>query len=478
MGTVPQITVNLSVTEAGAQPTSPVTLWTNLITLVAQYNPGYTILPAGLIEDLASTATYAIALLDAAAVELINSMTPFSANPWLITQLGSIYGVPQGVGSNTSVFVVFSGTVGFPVPVGFLVSDGTHTYALQEGTVIGGGGSSSPAFCLATQPGTWAVPAGTVNVLGSSVPGAITLTVTNPLAGTPSPGPQTQAEYDAQVLAAGLVSGQGNTSMFKTLVQQVSGVQGRLVSVRQVTGGWEVLVGGGDPYEVANAIVASGLDISVLQPSVIGITAVTKANPGVATTDLNHGLVTGQANVNIAGALGMTSINGGSYAVIVLDEKRFSFGIDTTGAPTYTGGGVVTPNARNISVNLYSYPDTYEVLFVEPPGQPVTVQLTWNTISPNFVSASSVQQLGAPAIAAYINSVAVGQPINLFSLEAAFVASVLSLFNNNAALISKMSWTVSINGVDTPPDAGTFLIYGDPESYFTCAVTDVTCTQG
>lgn len=474
----PIVSINLTVTAAGAQPTPPVSLWANLITTVAAINPGYTVLPGGLIEDLASTATYAIALLDSAAVEVINSLTPFGANAYLLTELGAIYGVPLGQTTNTSVYVVFSGTVGVQIPVGFLVSDGTNQYQVQDGGVIGTDGNSSPLFCVATLTGSWPVPANTVNTLISSKPPAVTLTCNNPQPGTPSAGEQTEEEYAALVLQAGLVSAQGTASMSKALLSNVPGVQPRLISTVQIDGGgWEVICGGGDPYEIANAIYSSGLDISTLVGSSIKITGITQANPGVVTTNLNHGLVTGQSDVDIAGVVGMTAANGGPYTVTVVDEKTFTFGVDTTGFGAYVSGGVVTPNTRNVTVNLNDYPDTYTIPFVNPPAQTVTVQLGWNTISPNFVSNTAVSQLGTVAIVNYINSIPVGVPINLYALEQAFVAAIISLFDNNAALISKMDWTISINGVSTAPASGTFLVYGDPESYFTILANNVTIAQ-
>jgi hypothetical protein len=470
--------LNISVTAAGAQPTPPVTIWANLITLVAAINQGYTVLPGGLIEDLASTATYAIALIDSAAIETINSLTPFGANAYLLTELGNIYGVPQGVTTNTSVYVVFSGTAGAQIPIGFLVTDGTYQYQIQDGGVIETSGSSAPLYCVATQSGSWAVAPGTVTGFVSSKPPGSSLTVTNPEAGTPSAGAQTQAEYAAAVLQAGLVSGQGNASMVKTLLGNVAGVQPRLVAAKQVNGGgWEIICGGGDPYSIANAIYSSGLDISTLVGSTLGVTGITNANPGVATTSLNHGLTTGQSNVHIAGVVGMTGVNGGPYTVTVLSPTTFSFGVNTTSAGAYGSGGVVTPNARNISVNLSDYPDEYTIPFVNPPAQAVVLQLAWNSISPNFVSSAAVSQLGTTALVNYINSIPVGAPINLYAAESVFVASVLSLFNNNPALISAMNWTVSINGVATSPASGTFLIYGDPESYFTITSSGVTIIQ-
>lgn len=475
---LPPVSINLNVTSAGAQPTSPIALWENLITMVAAINPGYTVLPGGLIEDLASTATYAVALLDAAAVETVNSLTPFGANPYILQELGNIYGVQPGVEANTSVFVVFSGTVGLQIPPGFLVSDGTYQYQVQEGTTIGLDGDSPPTFCVAILSGTWAVPANTVTTIVSSIPPAVTLFCNNPQSGTPSGGPETQEEYAARVLGAGLVSGQGNASFLKTLLTNIYGVQPRLISVKQVNGGgWEVICGGGDPYSIANAIYNSGVDISTLVGSTIGITGITNANPGVVTTDLNHGLTTGQNDVMISGVVGMTGVNGGPYTVTVITPTTFSFGVNTTSSGAYVSGGEVTPNPRNISVDILSYPDTYSIPFVNPPAQEVIIQLSWNSISPNFVSDTAVSQLGTVAIVDYINSVPVGVPINLFAMEAAFIQSVLSLFNNDPSLISALNWTVSIDGVAATPVVGTSLIYGDPESYFEIAASDVTITQ-
>lgn len=475
----PTVSINLTVGATGAQQTPPVTLWSNLITMVAAINPGYTVLPGGLIEDLASTATYAVALLDSAAVETINSLTPFGANPYVLNELGAVYGVAHGIEANTSVFVVFSSnTPGVQIPVGYIVSDGTHQYTVQDGGVIGAGGTSEPLFCLATLSGSWAVPANSVTTVISSIPpGGVTLTCTNPQVGTPSAGAQTQEQYAAQVLQAGLVSGQGTASMAKTLLAAVPGVQPRLISARQASGGWEIICGGGDPYEVANAIYNSGLDLSTLVGSTIAITNITNANPGVVATNINHGLTTGQNNVFIAGVVGMTGVNGGPYTVTVIDEKHFSFGVNTTGSGAYVSGGVVTPNARNISVNLNDYPDVYTVPFVNPPAQTVIVQLSWSTISPNFVSDTAVSQLGTTAIVNYVNSIPVGAPFNLFAAETAFIQAVLPLFGNNAALISELAWTVSINGVATPPAMGTSLVYGDPESYFNITSSGVTIMQ-
>lgn len=253
-------------TEAGAQPTPPKTLLANLISRVSQKVPGYTAnLPAGLITDLASTATGAIALIDQARVDLINSCSPYGANIPLLMQLGNIYGVQQGEGTNTSVYVVFSGLPGFPIPKGFTVSDGNNQYSVVRDTVIPTSGQTAPVYCLATSEGSWAVPAGSVTQVITSVPKTQEVTCTNLTAGLPGAGEQSYSSYRSQVMQSGMQTADGTPTCFRAELKKVDGVQENLISFRQSTlGKWVAVVGGGDPFEVAYAIFKAVPDISVL----------------------------------------------------------------------------------------------------------------------------------------------------------------------------------------------------------------------
>lgn len=467
------------VTTAGAQPTPPAVLLANLIAAVAAVTPGYTAnLPGSMIEDVSSTEVGGLAVCDSARVETINSLTPRGANAFVLSQLGQIYigpGAAPGVPSNTSVSVVFQGPPGFVIDVGFTVSDGTYQYIVQDGGIIAASGFSSPLFCLATIAGSWAVATNTVTQVVTSVPSTVTLTCTNPVAGTPGEAAETETEYRARVLQAGQAVAQGMPSMLKTLLANVSGVQTRLVSVLQKTDGWVILVGGGDPYEVAYAIFTALFDVSSLVGSTLDIVSITQASPGVVTTALNHGLTTGDVE-EITDVVGMVALNGNSYTVTVIDEKSFSIGINTSGYPAYVSGGVVSPNPRNVTVSINDYPDVYSIPFVSPPIQTVTVAATWSTTADNFVSQASVAQLAAPAIAAYINSIIVGAPINVLVMESTFLASIAGVLA--ASQVSQLVFAVSINGISTPPDAGTKLISGDPESYFQTSTAAIAVAQG
>jgi hypothetical protein len=467
-------------TTAGLQPQAPAAIKNQLIAQVAATSPGYTAsLPGILIEDISSTDVAAIVLMDSFRVELLNSISPYGANAFLLNELGQqVYGVQKAAATVTSVSVVFNGPPGYVIPVGFLVSDGIYQYAVQDGAIIGSGGASLPTTCFATVPGSWVILAGTVTQLVTSIPVGFSITVSNPLPGTPAIAAEDESDYRVRVLQAGLAASQGMPRYLKTLVGNVPGVQTRLISVIQQTtgeGGWEVLVGGGDIYQVAFAIFQSMLDVSTLVGSSMTISNITNANPGVITTVLNHGYANGQIAL-AQGVLGMYQINNVSLTVTVIDEKNFSCGVNTSMFSTYTSGGVLTPNVRNNYVTIVDYPDTYQVVFVNPPQQTVAISVTYNTSALNFTSGGAVAQLGNPALVNYVNAVPVGQPMNLFELQTEFQEAISSVLS--PALLTRMVFAVSVNGVGVAPSTGTGIIAGDPESYFLTNSSLVTIGQG
>lgn len=468
-------TTPLVVGVQGLQPTAPTALLNQLIALVAANNPGYTAnLPGSLIEDISSTDVGAISMIDAALVDLVNSVSPYSANEFLLNQLGQIYGVQKGVASNTSVYVTFLGDPGYVINAGFVVSDGSNQFTIKDGGVIGSDGQSLALFALAINAGSFAVPVGTVTQLITSVPGSVTLSCTNATAGLPGEESQSVESYRSQVLQAGYAGTQGAPAYTKTQLLRVDGVQENLVSIKLVsTNAWEIICGGGDPYQVADAIFRGVPDISILVGSTLVAASITNANPGVVTTNLNHGYTTGQI-INIEGSDPGTF--DGDFEVTVLTDTTFEIDADTTAFGTYIGSGVITPNLRNVTVSITDYPDTYNITFVNPPVQTVSVVITWNTIATNLVSSDAVSSLAAPAIASYINSITVGAPINTYELQKTFQVSVQDILP--AESISKINTLVAINGVDVAPESGTFLINGDPESYFSTSSPLITVTRG
>ena len=478
---------SFDITAAGAQPTPPAVLLAALLASVSATNPGITFtLPGSLIEDVSSTDVGALVICDTAAVETINSISPFTANPFILSELGQVYigpGSAPAVPMNTSVYVTFTATdtatndplPGFPLPIGFTVSDGTYQYVVQDGGVTLSSGISEPLFCQATIPGTWAVPTNTVTQLVTQPPTGVTLSCANPTVGTSGAVAETEEQYRARVMQAGMAVGTGIPTLLKTLLGNVTGVQQRLISVLQQDDGWEVIVGGGDPYAVAYAIYKSGLNIAGLVGSTLEITAITQAANAQITTDINHGYSVGQ-QASASGIIGMTPLNGVLFTVeTIVDEKNFTISVNTAGFPAYVSGGVLSPNLRNVVADIYDYPDIYSVPFVNPPQQAVTATVTYNTTAPNFISQAAVAQAAAPAIAAYVNSITVGAPLNTGVMNSIFQAAVANIIP--AGQISVLTFEVEINGIVTAPQAGTQLIFGDIESYFEATSAGINVQQ-
>jgi len=217
------------------------------------------------------------------------------------------------------------------------------------------------------------------------------------------------------------------------------------------------------------------------------------ANETTYTTGASHGITVGSTftivgsspagyngtYVAVAGTTGTTlkaaqMVAPGSSTVLGSIVAGIAL-FDTT-ALTYTSDGIVTPNPRNLSVTINDWPDSYVIPFVNPPQQVVTMAITWNTSSLNFVAPAAVAQLGGPAVADYVNSIYAGQPINLDTAAEVFRAAIAPVLAPE--LLTRLVFAVSINGISTPPVAGTVIVEGDPESYFFAESSGIDVDQG
>ncbi len=398
------IAVPLTMTDAGAVATDPSTLRDLQEQAIAAVVPDYTAdLPGSIIEDNLSTSLGCLITQDQARVDAINSISPYGASPFVLAQLGAERGLAQGIPTNTSVYVVLSGPAGYIIQPGFIVSDGTYQYVVQDGGAIATNGSTNPLYCVANQSGTWAVAANSVTTIVSSVPSGYTITCTNPSTGTPGTAAESVQSYRSRVLAAISATAQGFGDYITSQLQALPGVTPRLVRVVQVSTGWQVICGGGDPYTVAGAIFGGVLDLSTLVGSQISAD-------------------------------------------------------------------------RNVTATIVNPPNSYDVTFVNPPQQTVTMDVTWNTNLANFTASTQIQQLGSVAISNYINTITVSDYLSEFGAFNAFTQAISGVLP--VANLTTFEVAVYINGQLVQPEAGTYVYFGDPESYFYCAANGVTVTQG
>ncbi|TRL59261.1 baseplate J-like family protein [Citrobacter youngae] len=465
--------LSVSYDAAGPVPKTSEELRADLVSRATELSPGITTdLPGSLIEDIVGTDVGALLIADQIRVDLINSVGPLKANMYMLNLLAQQSGISeQKTEGATTVPVVFGGPAGFVVPQGFLVSDGTYTYQIADATIIMSSGVSSMVTGVATNTGSWAVPAGSVNQILTSLPSDITLTCTNPVAGTPGGAPETNYEFRERVWEAQMSTVQGYPGFIRQKLTDLSNVQARLVSVVQSGNAWIVMCGGGDIYEMAGAIYKSAGDISRLKGTDLNVTGITNANPGVVTTDITHGFSTGQV-IKIAGVTGMTGINNVSLTITVLSPHTFSIGINTTASGAWTGGGIVTPNLRNNVVTINDWPDNYFIPVVIPLQQKVTIRFEWGTEGVNYLTDATVLSLVSVPVIQYINGIYAGKPLNVNNLKDTFLQSVNSVLD--MSLITKLNVIVTVNGAITPVDPNTNIISGDPFSYFYIASDGVT----
>lgn len=536
--------VNINITSAGAQPTPPSTLRSTLINSVAALRPGYTSdLPGSLIEDIASTSVGALAIMDQAAVDLLNSMTPSTANPYLLGQIGDMMGIKAGMQSNSSAYILFTGIAGFSIPKGFIISDGLNQYTIQDGgalgnpvptaftasiagnimnvsalssgqlmpgdtisgpgvlpgTVISGFGTANGGvgtyninnaqtfasgaltgvihgtatlYAVANQYGTWAIPAFSITNIVTSVPSGYPLICTNPNTGTIAAAAESPDLYRARVMNAQLAPAIGTLSYLKSLIQNVPGVQSRLVSIG---GAGKIIVGGGDPYLVAGAIYQGLFDIGDMigssSPShtwagtgsiagnILTVSAISSG--AIQTNDIVSGIGLASPTIVLQQVLGTPGGTGQyliNYSQTVLSEA-------------ITGNG----STRNQIVSIIDYPDTYSILLVVPVVETTQIACTWSTISPNFIANTAIANAAIAAMNSYINSIPVGAPLNVFTLQQAFLQSVSGIIN--PSLVSALNFTITVNGSVVTPTPGTGLISGDAEGYYLTDIGKITVTR-
>lgn len=399
-------TIPVVVTAAGLTPQAPLNLYDQLQQMAASAAPGYTgRLPGSLIEDVSSTAVAAISLCDQAKVELVNSLTPFGANLFVLNQLAQCYGVtPIGSIGNTLVYITWTGTaanVGLVIPAGTTITTAGVSFQTQLDAII----PSAPYItgnipALALTNSTTPIPASSTWSTQYTPPSG-SLTINNASAGTQSLA-ETYYAFRLRVMQAGLAASTSTGRFIKTAVQGQPSVP--IISVQPPVsgGGFRVVVGGSyNPYQTALNIYNSIAD------------------------------------------------------------------------PTRLLGSAVN-TARNVTISVIDYPDTWPILFVAAVSQVVTITITWNTTLTSFASGAAFPQLVAPPTAAYVSGLGINQPINSLALQEIFLETVDNLID--PAYISKLQFVVNINGSPVSPTGTDYI--GDTEGYFLCATTGITVVQG
>lgn len=463
---------DLTINQAGISPKNPVDIRKDLIASIKEKSPEFTAeLPGTLIEDILSTSIGCLLFIDQAKSDLINSISASTANEALLDQIGSVYGISRKQKTNANAYVVFRGTSGFVIPKGLIVSDGVHRFYVQEADVVNSLGNSELVYVVSDDDSIFDIPANTITKIESSIRSDLTLTVSNPQDGNPGQEIEDEASYRERLMDAGQVASIGTIQMIKTRILSINGVIPRLLSVVSTLKGYSVIVGGGDPVEVANAIFQTIPTIGILQPSIINISKIDNGNPTVIYTNLAHGLHTGD-EVSFSGTDEYPSLINSKFPITYINDNSFSIPVDTSGGKNYGGGLILDQNVRNINIILQDGADSYGIPFIVPLKQKVSIQLTWYTNFDSNIYNSLISTTIIPLITQYINNIRIGEPISKYRIENIFLNEVNSIFNQN--LITKIDIVVFINNVAQSNLESNKIIQGDPQSYFETSDSDIS----
>ncbi|MHB1310559.1 MAG: hypothetical protein ACYC3L_00985 [Gemmatimonadaceae bacterium] len=327
------------------------------------------------------------------------------------------------------------------------------------------------AFVLAALGSMLGIPQG----LETNTSVAVVFTATS--GGSPASG---------LVIPAGVLVGDGSYQ-YATATSAITasdGVTQQVAAIATQSGSWSVAAGA---VTAIATTMQTGFAVTVTNPSagVPGTTAQTVqgyraqvlAAEQVTVQGTGGYITTALAAIpGVQSRLILVVQTSGAIKIIcglTVDENLIAGAIyGAVADPSLLVGSATT--ARNVTVTVQDGVNTYSIVFVNPPNQVVTGTVTWATNLPSFAAISQVNQLAVVAFAAYINALQAGAPINLLEMTAVFQQAVAAILP--APNISALTFSININGVTTAPSAGTSLIPGDPESYFSAAANAFTVT--
>ena len=373
----------------------------------------------------------------------------------------------SGVPANTVITAFVSGTFG-----GAGVYTINNTATVSSEAMTGATHGTATLYAVANNYGTWAIPANSITTIITSVPTGYPLTITNPVSGTVATAAESESLYRARINQAQLAPMTASVAKVKTALQNIPGVQARSVSVG-ATG--KMMVAGGDPYLIADALFLNLFDFVDFRGSSAN------SNTWTGTGSIAGNVLTMTA---VTGTIALGDIVSGNNLVAPTIINSFISGIGGTGTYGINYNQTVASESlsgnnslRNVVVPIINSPDIYSILFVVPIQQTVAITVSWSTTAPNFTANTAIQNAVTSAYVAYINSILVGQPINVYQLQQLFLDSIVSIVS--PSYISNLTFLVYINSVLTAPAAGTGLIYGESsgESFFVTNATLITVTR-
>lgn len=254
----------MEITENGIIPATPIQIREKLLQEVQAEIPEFSNLPSGLENNLIDESVIILAQIQDMVVNAMNSVAPTYANDYLIKELGAAFGLTMKDKALPIGSITFTGTPATYIPAGIEVKndDGSKSFKTTVSGVIGANRTVN-ITCEGVDYYDTPTPENTLTNIVNQVIGVESCTNPNDI--TESVEAETIKEYRERFQLKAMANKIGTPATITTNLLLVKGVVKRLLNFRaaQINDGdkakavLEVVVGGGDDYEVANALFNS-----------------------------------------------------------------------------------------------------------------------------------------------------------------------------------------------------------------------------
>lgn len=221
-------------------------------------------LPSSIQNNLIDESVILVNEFQDMVVNVMNGISPSYANDFIINQLGSAFGVKRKDKSLQTVTLVWTGLEGVIIPAGSQAGseDNQYIFTTTEQAIIKADGTAS-VNAIADDYYDKVIDAGIINVMITDILNIDS--VNNPNASSEPILEEPITDYRSRVQNRCLANRSGTVATLHDNLLKVEGVSSRLITYRTDTeikdnyriNTIEVVVGGGDDYQVAEAIFNS-----------------------------------------------------------------------------------------------------------------------------------------------------------------------------------------------------------------------------
>ena len=266
----------MEIGNTGVIKDDPTVIRERLLNQAIEKVEGFTDLPSGIQNNLIDESVLDIAEIQDMLANVMNSISPSYANDFIVRELGAAFGLKIKDKALPNTTITFYGLAGVVIPEGLEVgnSDGSKKFITTKSDIINATGQVS-IYCEGADYYDTPTPANTLNVLLNQVLNVTSCTNLNDaVESTPA---ETISEFRSRFQTRAQANRSGTVATLDNNLKEIEGTVDRLCTYQAsqiIEEGVkkaviEVVVGGGDDYQVALAIFNSVLypDIFVSNPS-------------------------------------------------------------------------------------------------------------------------------------------------------------------------------------------------------------------